>query len=105
VFENRMQRRIFGLKRNEVTARWRKLHKKDRDLYSSPNIIRTIKSRRVRCEGHVARMREKRYTYRLLMGRPEGRRPLGRQICRWVDNMRMDLGEIGWCGLDCSGSG
>jgi hypothetical protein len=71
-------RRIFGPKRDEVTGEWRKLHNEElRDLYSSPSIIRIIKSRRVRWAGHVARMGEMRYTYRLLVGKPEGKRPLG----------------------------
>jgi hypothetical protein len=79
VFKNRVLRRIFGLKRDEVTGEWRKLHNKElRDLYPSPNINRIIKSRRMRWAGHVARMREKRGAYRLLVGKPEGKRPLGR---------------------------
>jgi hypothetical protein len=97
VFENRVLRRIFGPKRDEVTGGWRKLHNEElRDLYSSPSIIRMIKSRRMRCAGHVARMGEKRNAYRLLLGKPEGKRPLGRPRRRWVDNIRMDLGEVGW---------
>jgi hypothetical protein len=71
--------------------------------YSSPSIIRIIKSRRMRCEGHVARMGEKRNAYRLLVGKPEGKRPLGRPRCRWVDNIRMDLGEVGWGDVDWIG--
>jgi hypothetical protein len=79
VFENRVLRRIFGLKRDEVTGEWRKLHnEKLRDLYSSPSINRIIKSRRMRWAGHVARMGEERNAYRLLVGKPEGKRPLGR---------------------------
>jgi hypothetical protein len=78
MFENRVLRRIFGPKRDEVTCKWRKLHKKDlRDLYSSPSIIRIINSRRMRWAGHVAQMGEKRNAYRLLVGKPEGKRPLG----------------------------
>jgi hypothetical protein len=97
VFENRVLWRIFGPKRDEVTGEWRKLHNKElRDLYSSPSIIRIIKSRRMRWEGHVARMGEKRSVYRLLVGKPGGRRPLGRPRCKWVDNIRIDLGEVGW---------
>jgi hypothetical protein len=97
VFENRVLRRIFGPKRDEVTGDWRKLHNKELyDLYSSPSIIRIIKSRRMRRAGHVARMREKRNAYRLLVGKPEGKRPLGIPRRRWVDNIRMDLGEVGW---------
>jgi hypothetical protein len=79
VFENRVLRRIFGPKRDEVTGEWRKLHNEElRDMYSSPCIIRIIKSRRMRCEGHVARMGEKRNAYRISVGKPEGKRPLGR---------------------------
>jgi hypothetical protein len=101
VFENRVLRRIFGPKRDEVTGEWRKLHNEEfRDLYSSPSIIRIIKSRRMRWAGHVARMGEKRNAYRLLVGKPEGRRPLGRPRRRWVDNIRMDLGEVGWGDVD-----
>jgi hypothetical protein len=97
VFENRMLRRISGPKRDEVTEEWRKLHNEElRYLYSSPSIIRIIKSRRMRWAGHAARMGEKRNTYRLLVGKPEGKRPLGRPRCKWVDNIRMDLGEVGW---------
>jgi hypothetical protein len=97
-------RRIFGLERDEVTGEWRKLHNKElRDMYSSPNIIRIIKSRRVRWEGHVARMGEKRNAYRLLVGKPERKRPLGRPRRRWVDNIRMDLGEVGWGDVDWIG--
>jgi hypothetical protein len=96
VFENRVLRRIFGPKRDEATGEWRKLHNKElHDLYSSPGIIRIIKSRRMRWAGHVARMGEKRNAYRLLVGKPEGQRPLGRPRRRCVDNMRMDLGEVG----------
>jgi hypothetical protein len=79
VFENWLLRRIFGPKRDEVTGEWRILHNKElNDLYSSPNNIRVIKSRRMRWAGHVARMGEERGVYRILVGRPEGRRPLGR---------------------------
>jgi hypothetical protein len=77
VFENRVLRRIFGTKRDEETGEWRKLHNKElHDLYSSPSIIRIIKSRRMRWAGHVARMGEKRNAYGLLVGKPEGKRPL-----------------------------
>jgi hypothetical protein len=104
VFENRVLRRIFGPKKDEVTGEWRKLHKEElRDLYCSPSIIRIIKSRRMRWMGHVARMGEKRNAYRLLVGKPEGKRPLGRPRRRWVDNIRMDLGEVGWGGVDWIG--
>jgi hypothetical protein len=104
VFENRVLRRILGPKRDDVTGEWRKLHNGElRDLYSSPSIIRIIKSRRSRWAGHVARMREKRNAYTLLVRKPEGRRSLGRPRRKWVDNIRMDLGEVGRC--DWSGSG
>jgi hypothetical protein len=80
VFENRVLRRIFGLKRYELMGEWGKLHNEElRDLYSLPSIIRIMKSRRMRWAGHVARMGEKRNAYRLLVGNPEGKRPLGRQ--------------------------
>jgi hypothetical protein len=97
VFENRVLRRIFGPKRDEVTGQWRRLQNEKRnDLYSSPNIIRVIKSRRMRWAGYVARMGEGRGAYRMLVGRPEGRRPLGRPSRRWEDNIKMDLQEVGW---------
>jgi hypothetical protein len=105
VFENRVLKRIFGPKRDEVTGEWRKLHNEElHNLYSSPNIIRMIKSRRMRRAGHVARMGEKRNAYRILVGKPEGRRPLGRPRSRWGDNIKIDLREMGWCGLGRSGS-
>jgi hypothetical protein len=92
VFENRVLRRIFGPKRDEVTGEWRKLHNEElHDLYSLPSILRLIKSRRMRLAGHVTRMAEKRNADRLLVGKPEGKRPLGRPRHRWVDNIRMDL--------------
>jgi hypothetical protein len=97
VFENSVLRRIFGLKRDEVTGEWRKLYNEElRDLYSSPSIIRIIKCRRMRWASHVARMGEKWNAIRLLVGKPEGKRPLGRPKRRWVDNIKMDLGEMGW---------
>jgi hypothetical protein len=97
VFENRVLRRVCGPKRDEVTGEWRRLHNKElTDLYSSPNIIRVIKSRRMRWVGRVARMVEKRCAYRILVGRPEGRRPLGRPRHGWEDNIKMDLPEMGW---------
>jgi hypothetical protein len=73
------------------------------DLYSSPSIIRIIRARRMRLAGRVARMGEKRNVYRLLMGKPEGRRPLGRPRRRWLDNIRMDLVEVGWGDVDWIG--
>jgi hypothetical protein len=104
VFENRVLRRIFGPKRDEVTGAWRKLHNEElHDLYSSPSIIRIIKSRRMRWTGYVAGMGEKRNAYRLLVGKPEGKIPLGRPRRRWVDNIKMDLGEVGWGDVDWIG--
>jgi hypothetical protein len=104
VFENRVLRRIFGPKSNEVTGEWRKLHNEElRNLYSSPSIIRIIKSRMMRWAGYVARMREKRNAYRLLVGKPEGKIPLGRPRRRWVDNIRMDLGDVRWGDVDWIG--
>jgi hypothetical protein len=106
VFENRVLRRIFGPKRDEVTGEWRKLHNEELHiLYSSQNIIRQIKSRRMRCVGHVAHIGEERRgeeknVYRVLMGKPEGKRPLGRPRCRWENGIRMDLREIGWGSVD-----
>jgi hypothetical protein len=101
VFENRVLRRIFGQKRDEVMGEWRKLHNKElNDLYYSPSIIRIIKSRRMRWVGNVARMGEKRNACRLLVGKTEEKRPLGRPRRRWVDNIRMDLGEVGWGDVD-----
>jgi hypothetical protein len=97
VFENRVLRRIFGPKRDEVTGEWRRLHNEELNyLYSSPNIIREFKSRRMRWAGHVARMGEGRGAYRILVGRLEGRRPLGRPRRRWEDNIKMYLQEVGW---------
>jgi hypothetical protein len=96
VFENRVLRKIFGLKRDEVTGKWRKLHNEELgDLYSSPSIIRIIKSRRMRWAGHVARMGENGNVYRLLVEKPEGKRSLLRPRRRWVNNIRMDLVEVG----------
>jgi hypothetical protein len=98
VFENRVLRRIFGLKRDEVAGGCRKLYNEElHNLYSSPSIIRMIKSRRMRWAGHVALMGEKRNLYRILVGNPEGKRPLGRPRRRWVDNIKMDLREVGFC--------
>ena len=105
VFENMVLRRIFGPRRDEVTGEWRRLHNEEpNDLYSSPNIVRVIKSRRMGWAGHVARMGEERGVYRVLVGKPEGRKPLGRPRRRWVDNIRMDLHDVGcgymdWIGL------
>ncbi|KAJ4427815.1 hypothetical protein ANN_25504 [Periplaneta americana] len=97
VFENKVLRKIFGAKRDEVTGEWRKLHNTElHALYSSPDIIRNLKSRRLRWAGHVARMGESRNAYRVLVGRPEGKRPLGRPRRRWEDNIKMDLREVGY---------
>jgi hypothetical protein len=91
-----VRRRIFGPKKGEVTGGWRKLHNEElRDLYSSSSIIRIIKSRRMRWAGHVARMEVKRNVYMLLVGKPEGKRPLGRPRRRWMDNIKMDWRRIG----------
>ena len=85
-------RRIFGPRSDEVTGEWRRWHNEElNDLYSLPNIVRVIKSRRMRWAGHVARMDEEKGMYRVLLGKPEGRRPLGRPRRRWADNIRMDL--------------
>jgi hypothetical protein len=101
VFENRVQGRQFGSKRDEVIGSWRKLHNEElHNLYSSPSIIRMIKSKIMRWAGHVARMEDKRKTYMILVGKPEGKRPLGRPRYRWVDNITMDLREMGWGGMD-----
>jgi hypothetical protein len=96
-------RRVFGPKRDEVTGGWRKLHNEElHDLYSSPSIIRIIKSRRMRWAGHVARMGEKRTSSdRILVGKPEGKRQLGRPRCRRADNIKMEHGEIRLDRLDC----
>jgi hypothetical protein len=97
VFENRVLMRIFGPKGDEVTGEWRKLHSGElHNLYSSPDIIRQIKSRRMRWAGHVARMGEGRNVYRVLVGQTEGKRPLVRPRRRWEDGIKMDLRETGW---------
>jgi hypothetical protein len=94
VFENRVLR-IFGPEREEDGS-WRKLHNDElHNLYSSPNIVRVIKSKRMRWAGHVARIGEGRDVYRILIGRPEGKRPLERHRRRWEDNIKIDLREIG----------
>jgi len=97
--------RIFGPRRDEVKGEWRRLHNEElNDLYFSPNIVRVIKSRRMRWARHVASMGEESGVYRVLVGKPEGRRPLGRPRRRWVGNIRMYLQEVGcgymdWIGL------
>jgi hypothetical protein len=101
VFENRVLRRIFGSKRDEVTGGWRKLHNEElHGLYSSPSIVRVIKARRMRWAGQMACMGEVRGAYNILVGRPDGRRPLGRPRRRWEDNIKMDLREIGFGDVD-----
>jgi hypothetical protein len=97
VFENRVLRRIFGPKRDEVTRGWREMHNEElHGLCSSPGIVRVINARRMRWAGHVARMGEVRGAYNFLVGRPEGRRLLGRPRRRWEDNIKMDLRKIGF---------
>jgi hypothetical protein len=92
VFENRVLRRVFGPKRDEVTGEWRKLHNEElNDLYSLPNIVQVVKSRRMRWAGHVVRMGEDRGMHRVLVGKC----PLGRPRHRWEDNIKMDLQEVG----------
>jgi hypothetical protein len=96
VFENRVLRRVFGPKRDEVTEELRKLHNEElNDLYSLHNMVRVVKSRRMRWAGHVARMGEGRGVHRVLVGKPEGRRPMGRPRRRWEDNIKRDLQEVG----------
>jgi hypothetical protein len=96
VFENRVMSRVFGRKRDEVTGEWRKLHNEELNgLYSLPNIVRVVKSRRTRWAGYVSRMGEERGVHRVLVGKPEGKRPLGRHRRRWEDNIKMDLQAVG----------
>jgi hypothetical protein len=96
VFVNRVLRRIFGPKWDEVTGEWRKLHNEElSDLFFSSNIIRVIKSRRMRWAEHVARMGERRAVYRILVDKPEEKRPLGRARRRWENNIKMDFQEVG----------
>jgi hypothetical protein len=96
VFENRVLRQVFGPKRDEVTGEWRKLHKEElNDPYSLPNIVQVVKSRRMRWAEHVARMGEDRGVDRVLVGKPEEKRPLGRPRRRWEDNIKMDLQKVG----------
>jgi hypothetical protein len=96
VFEYRVLRSVFGPTRDEVTGEWRKLHNEElNDLYSLPNIVRVVKSRRMRCAEHVARIGEDRVVHRVLVGKHEGKRPLGTTTCRWDDSIKMDLQEVG----------
>jgi len=98
--ENRTLRRIFGPKRDEVTEEWRNLYNEElKDLHSSPNIVRVIKSRGTRRAGHVARMEERRGVCRVLVGKPEGKRPVRRPRCRWENNLKMDLQDVGCGGM------
>jgi hypothetical protein len=101
VFENRVLRRIFGPKRDEVTGDWRKLHNEElHNLYSFPDIIRQVKSRRMWWAGHVARVGEKRKVYKVFGGNARRKKTLGRPRRRWEDRIRMDLREIGLEGVD-----
>jgi hypothetical protein len=101
LFENRVLRRIFLLKRDEVAGGWRKLHNEElHNLFSVPNISRIFESERISWAGHVACLEEKRNACRVLVGKPEEKRPLGRPGCRWEDNIKMDLREVGWSGMD-----
>ena len=96
VFKNKVLRKIFGARRDEITEDWRKLHNAELNaLYSLPNLIRNLKSRQVRWAGHVAHMEQSRNAYRVLVGKPEEKRPLGRPRRRWEDNIKMDLREVG----------
>jgi len=99
--ENRVLRRIFGSRRDEVTGEWRKLHNEElNDLCSSPNIVRVIKSRKIRWAGHVARMVERGGVYKFLVGKPERKRTFVRSRRRWVDNIKVDLQEVRCGGMD-----
>jgi hypothetical protein len=101
VFKNRGLRRIFGPKRDEVTGEWKKIHNEGlNDLYFSPSIVRVIKSEILRWSGHVVRMGERRGVYRILVGKTEGKRPLGRPRLRWDHNIKMGLQEVGCGGMD-----
>jgi hypothetical protein len=100
ILQKRVLRRIFGLKRDEIIAGWRKLHNELHNLYSLPNIIRMIKSRRMRQAGHVACMGEKRNAYRVLVGNVEGKRPLRRYRSRWEDNIKISHREVEWGSMD-----
>jgi S-ribosylhomocysteine lyase LuxS involved in autoinducer biosynthesis len=106
VFENRVLRRMFEPERDEVTREWRKIHNELKHLYSSPNIVRVIKSRRMRWAGYVAPVGERRGAYMVLVGKTEGNRPLGRPRHRWEDNMKRSSGSGRWeYGLDRTGAG
>ena len=102
MIENKVLRGIFGPRKKEIIGEWRKLHNEElNDLYASPNIVRMIKSRRMRWEGHLGHVGDRRGVYRVLLGKPEGKRPLGRPRHRWEDNnIKMDLWEVGCGGVD-----
>jgi hypothetical protein len=98
VFENKVLKRVFGPKWDEVTGEWRKVHNEElNDLYTLLNIVRVVKSRRMRWSGNLARIGEDRGVHRVLVGKPEGKRPLGRPRRRWEDNIKMDIQEVGGC--------
>ena len=102
MFENRVCRRIFRHMRDKITGKWRKLHNTElNDPYSLPSILPVIKSRRIRLAGHVSGMGKRRGVYRILVGKPEGKRPFGRPRRRREDNIKMDLQEVGCKGMDC----
>jgi PAS domain-containing protein len=105
VFENRVLRRIFGPKREEVTGEWRIVHNEElNELYCSTNIIRVIESRRMRWAGHVAHMGEERDVYRVLVGKPEGKKPLGRTRCRWEYKWHVEVWTgLGWLRIETGG--
>ena len=101
MFENRVLRREFVPKRDEVIRQWRKLHNEElNDLFSSPNVVRVMKSRRKRWAGHVARMGDRGDVRSVLVGKSEGKRPLGRRRHRWKDNIMMSVQEVGCGGMD-----
>jgi hypothetical protein len=101
VFDNVVLKKIFGPKKDEVIGEWLRLHKEELcDLYSSPNILWVIKSRRMRWVGHMAHIGDRRSAYRVLVGTPERKIPLGGPRYRWEDNIKMDLQEVGWRGMD-----
>jgi hypothetical protein len=102
VFEDRVLRRIFGCKMDEVTRERNKLHSEEpHNLYSSPNVVWQIKSRRMRWVGHVSDMAEEIKVYMAFVGKPKGKTPLGRPRCRWEDGIKIDLREIGWVVCVC----
>jgi len=101
MYKNRVLRRIFEPKRDKVTGEWRKLHNEElNDLYCSHSIVRVIESRRIRWAGHVVRMVERRGVFRVFVGKPEVMSPLGRPRCRWEDNIKMNIQDVGCGGMD-----